>query len=161
MSLSWNLRSYTLLVEAYCALHMAFHSNHIDTIHHPLMPELTLRRASCNIGYLFAAFYQIRLNRIFIFHTILSATHDLHSEHICIEMLGFLIVWANHGYMMDFVKFHIYIVLFCKNNKYFQSPQDKVQYGILIYNILYFYWTFLWVRSVGQHSHKVWVRRKK
>ena len=41
--------------------------------------------------------------------------------------------------MMDFVKFHIYIVLFCKNNKYFQISQDKVQYGILIYNILYFY----------------------
>ena len=30
-------------------------------------------------------------------------------------------------------------VLFCKNNKYSQISQDKVQYGILIYNILYFY----------------------
>ena len=30
-------------------------------------------------------------------------------------------------------------VLFCKNNKYFLISQDKVQYGILIYNILYFY----------------------
>jgi len=26
--------------------------------------------------------------------------------------------------------------LFCKNNKYFQISQDKVQYGILIYIIL-------------------------
>ena len=36
-------------------------------------------------------------------------------------------------------KFSSLPVLFCKNNKYFQISQDKVQYGILIYNILYFY----------------------
>ena len=35
-------------------------------------------------------------------------------------------------------KFSLLPVLFCKNNKYFQISQDKVQYGILIYNILYF-----------------------
>lgn len=36
-------------------------------------------------------------------------------------------------------KFSLLPVLFCKNNKYSQISQDKVQYGILIYNILYFY----------------------
>ena len=36
-------------------------------------------------------------------------------------------------------KFSLLPVLFCKNNQYFQISQDKVQYGILIYNILYFY----------------------
>ena len=36
-------------------------------------------------------------------------------------------------------KFSLITVLFCKNNKYFQISQDNVQYGILIYNILYFY----------------------
>ena len=36
-------------------------------------------------------------------------------------------------------KFSLLPVLFCKNNKYFQISQDKVQYGILIYYILYFY----------------------
>ena len=30
-------------------------------------------------------------------------------------------------------KFSLLPVLFCKNNKYFQISQDKVQYGILIY----------------------------
>ena len=39
-------------------------------------------------------------------------------------------------------KFSLLPVLFCKNNKYFQISQDKVQYGILIYNILYFYVAF-------------------
>ena len=32
-------------------------------------------------------------------------------------------------------KFSLLPVLFCKNNKYFQISQDKVQYGILIYYI--------------------------
>ena len=33
----------------------------------------------------------------------------------------------------------VILYLLCKNNKYFQISQDKVQYRILIYNILYFY----------------------
>jgi hypothetical protein len=36
-------------------------------------------------------------------------------------------------------KFSLLPVLFIKNNKYSQISQDKVQYGILIYYILYFY----------------------
>ena len=35
-------------------------------------------------------------------------------------------------------KFSLLPVLFCKNKKYFQISQDKVQYGILIYFIIYY-----------------------
>ena len=47
------------------------------------MPELTLRRASCNIGCLFAAFYQIRLNGIFI---------TLFPQHY--NLIFFISTWA-------------------------------------------------------------------
>ena len=36
-------------------------------------------------------------------------------------------------------KFSLLTVLFCKNNKYFQISQDKVQYGILFI----IYYTFI------------------